>query len=125
MQDNLTPSMEHYLGIIYMLQKDHGHAHVKTIAEKSENKMPSVTEALRKLKGSGLINYARYSGVTLTEKGRRHALQLYEDHLTLYRFFRNVLGVREDIAEKDACTIEHVINRQTLKKLKEFVHSLS
>jgi DtxR family Mn-dependent transcriptional regulator len=124
MQDKLSPTMEHYLGIIYMLQKDHGHAHVKTIAEKSENKMPSVTEALRKLKWAGFINYTRYSCVTLTNKGVRHARRLYDDHLTLYGFFRNILGVREDIAEKDACLIEHVINRQTLQKLREFVHTL-
>ncbi len=109
--------MENYLEVILLLQKKHGHAHIKDIAEKIEIKMPSVTEALRKLKKSDLVNYKRYSGVTLTTKGRKKAKKVLNRHKIIFKFLHRVLKVDAKTAEQDACQIEHVISKQSIQKL--------
>jgi len=114
---NLSTNMENYLEAMLLLQQEHGHAHIKDIAEKLQIKMPSVTEALRKLKKSGLVNYAQYSSVTLTGQGRRIANKLLSRHQILFNFLHNILRVDKKTAEKDACQIEHVISRQAIKKI--------
>ncbi|MFH1684423.1 MAG: metal-dependent transcriptional regulator [Candidatus Margulisiibacteriota bacterium] len=123
MKKKITPNMENYLEAIFVLQKEHGHAHVRDIAKKLRIQMPSVTEALRKLKRSKLINYDRYNSVTLTQRGKGVAQKVMRRHQVLYEFLHGILKIESEIAEEDACKIEHVISRQTLKKLEEFVKS--
>ncbi|MFH1347942.1 MAG: metal-dependent transcriptional regulator [Candidatus Margulisiibacteriota bacterium] len=123
MKKKLTPNMENYLETIFVLQKEHGHAHVKDIAKTIKIKMPSVTEALRKLKKSNLVNYDRYSSVSLTPRGKSIAQKVIKRHRVLYKFLHGVLKIESGIAEEDACRIEHVISRQTLKKLEKLVKS--
>lgn len=115
--------MENYLEAIFVLQREHGHAHVRDIAKTISIKMPSVTEALRKLKRSNFVNYERYSSVSLTQKGKSLAQRVMKRHQVLYQFLHNVLKVDNEIAQEDACRIEHVISRQALKKLEKFIES--
>ena len=121
MKKKLTSSMENYLKTIFLLQKEHGHAHVRDIAKTIRIKMPSVTEALRKLKKSNLVNYVRYNSITLTQRGKSVAQKVMRRHQILYKFLHGILNVESGIAEEDACKIEHIINRQTFIKLKKFV----
>ena len=113
--------MENYLETVLALEEEHAHAHVRDIAAKIKIKMPSVTEALNKLKKMGLVNYNRYDAVTLTARGKALARRFMKDHRTLARFFCEVLQVDVAVAEQDACRIEHVISRQTLKRLEAFL----
>ena len=58
--------------------------------------------------------------LSLTETGKRIALQIYEKH----RFFTRQLieaGVSPDIAAQDACKLEHVISEVSFSKLKAAV----
>ena len=121
MKKKLTSNMEDYMETIFVLQKEHGHAHVRDIAKIIRIKMPSVSEALRKLKKSNLVNYNRYSSVTLTQKGKTIAQKVIKRHQVLYRFLHNVLRVGSGIAQEDACRIEHVISHQTLKRLEKLI----
>lgn len=121
MSKKLTPHTEDYLEIIYLLEKEHGHAHVRDIAKRLKIKMPSVTEAIGKLKKERLANYQKYGFINLTPKGSRLAQSVYKRHRILYRFLHDILGVEADTAEEDACKIEHVISRKTLKALEAFI----
>ena len=123
MSKKLTSNTENYLETIYLLEKEHGHAHVRDIAKGLRVKMPSVTEALGKLKGAKLVNYQKYGFITLTRKGIRLAQSVNRRHITLYKFLRNILGVDKFTAEEDACKIEHVINPKTLVKLSKLIES--
>ena len=113
--------MENYLETVFVLQKEHGHVHVRDIAKTMRIKMPSVTEALRKLKRSNLINYERYSSITLTQKGKSVAQRVMRRHQVLYKFLHEILGVDEVVAEEEACKIEHVVSSVTLKKINKFI----
>jgi Mn-dependent DtxR family transcriptional regulator len=37
-------------------------------------------------------------------------------------FLRDVLGVQDDIAEKDACKMEHILSEETLSKMHTFAN---
>jgi DtxR family Mn-dependent transcriptional regulator len=121
MPKKVTPHIENYLETIYLLGKEHGHAHVKDVARRLRVKMPSVTEAVRKLREARLVNYQKYGFVTLSQKGTRLAQSVYRRHKVLYEFLRKVLGVDKVIAEEEACKIEHVISSITLRKLSKFI----
>ncbi len=113
--------MENYLEAIFVLQKEHGHAHVKDIAKTIRIKMPSVTEALRKLKRSKLINYERYSAIPLTRRGKNIAQRVMKRYQDLYGFLHGILKIESEIAQEDACKIEHVISSRSLRGLNKFI----
>ncbi len=56
--------------------------------------------------------------IMLTQSGRQAAINIRDRHNTLKYFFSEVLGIDEDIAEEDACRMEHAISKETLKPLK-------
>lgn len=116
----LSKAMEQYLEAIYALQKEWGEASVTDIAEARGVKAPSVTYVLRKLKTLGLINYKRYQSVSLTSKGTKLAKKLETTHDTL-RWFLELIGVSKDVADDEACELEHIVQAETLEKLTQFV----
>lgn len=116
----ITTTMEQYLETIYELQEKWGAASVTDIAQIRKVKSPSVTYVLQKLKELGLVNYKKYRSVTLTPKGRKIAKKLEKTHETL-RWFLVMIGVKEEIADEDACELEHVVRPETAEKLRRFV----
>ena len=64
-----------------------------------------------------------YGDVSLTAKGRAVAEEVYDRHRMLTRFLRDILGVDREIAEHDACLIEHDISSQSMQKLTEFIRT--
>ena len=116
----LSKAMEQYLETIYSLQKEIGAASVTDIAEARSVKAPSVTYVLRKLKTLGLINYKRYRSVSLTSKGTKIAKKLEITHETL-RWFLELIGVSPDVADDEACELEHIVQAETLERLTQFV----
>lgn len=66
----------------------------------------------------------RYGYIELTDEGKVVAHEIYSRHLTLFRFFRDVLGVDARVANQDACMMEHYLSEETLTKLKRFVERL-
>lgn len=60
----------------------------------------------------------------LTEEGMKIASDIYKKHEFLVWFFTNVLGIERDIAERDACIIEHGLSKETFTKLVEFIRKV-
>ena len=85
---------------------------------------PSVTAALQKLDSIGMVKYRRYQNVKLTRVGKTIAKKLHNRNKTLMDFLL-MIGVDENIAETDACEIEHVVNPQTIERLAEYLKKLS
>ena len=117
-------TIEDYVEMIYILQNKDEKVHTNNIASALNINPASVTEIFQKLSSDGYINYEKYSGVTLTAKGKKTAVATKKKHDTLKKFL-TILGVDEKIADIDACKIEHIINSETMKRLTmfvEFVH---
>lgn len=116
----LSASQEDYLEMIFFLSREEGDTRPKEIAERMKVRAASVTGALKALAGKGLINYAPYAAVTLTDAGREIAALIAGKHEALLHFFTQVLGIEASEAEEFACTMEHTIPDHILKRLVGF-----
>ncbi len=115
-----TESREDYLEAILQLTEGNRHPKSIDIARKLGFSKPSVSIAVKKLKESGLILVENDGGLLLTEEGRAIAEKTLEKHKYLTALFLRI-GVEPNLAEEQACKIEHDINEDTFKKLKEFL----
>ncbi len=113
-------TIEDYLELVYDLQKDKEKVHTNDIAKYFDVKPSSVTEIFQKLSKERYINYEKYGGVTLTKKGEKIASNTKEKHTKLKEFLI-LLGVDKNIAEKDACEMEHILNEKTMNAVIKFV----
>lgn len=103
----LSASLEDYIEAIYNIISEKQVARGKEIAALLDVSGASVTEALRSLAKKGLINYAPYEAITLTDTGRVVAQDVVHRHNALKQFFVKVLNIPEEIAEIGACRVEH------------------
>ncbi len=115
--DELSSSIEDYLEAIGSLEKENRVARVKDIAERLDVQMPSVTGALKVLRGKGLVNYERNSYITLTEEGLKIADSISFKHKRLAKFLREVLLLSPQKAQDEACQIEHAVSEETVARL--------
>ena len=116
----LSQSLEDYLEMVHMLRLANGIGRVKDIAGALSVKMPSVAKAILELKKLGLVTQEPYSGVELTEEGRKAAADVLNRHILLKGFLIR-LGVSEAIADKDACSMEHILSAETLSTIEDFM----
>ncbi len=117
----LSKAMEQYLETIYEIEKRGNVASVTDIANARGVKSPSVTYVLKKLSEMKLVNRERYNReISLTKKGRSIAERLERTHQTL-RWFFEMIGIDSEIANDDACEIEHIVRPETVDKLIDFV----
>ncbi len=119
----LSPRAEDYLEAVYRLSLSKGGKPVRLrdIARALRVKLPSAVQMLRSLANKGLVVYERFGTIELTPKGLEAARSVYERHKTLYRFLREILGVDDDTAERDACGMEHHVSKDTLFRLLKFI----
>ena len=59
--------------------------------------------------------------IYLTETGIAKAEEIYDKHCKIKEFLETVLDVPSEIAENDACCIEHVISAETFENMKKFM----
>ena len=112
---------QEYVELIYALQKKRPVARIKDIARLRDVASPTVTVAVDRLRKAGLVQHEKSGYVTLTEEGMYLAKRLERRHTLLREFFHNILGVEEDIAETDACNIEHILHKSSIDNLEQFL----
>ncbi len=122
-EDYRTARMEDYLEVIYELIQYKGYATTIDISEYLNVSSPSVTYMMQRLNDSGHLNYEKYRGIQLTDKGILVAKNIRERHGLLAEFLK-IIGVDEDTANKDAEGIEHHLQPQTLEKLERFIKNI-
>jgi len=76
---------------------------------------------MKKLDKKGFVVYEKYGLIKLTKKGEEKVREVYKKHKFLLDFFTKYLGVKEDIALEEACKMEHILSKVTLKKFSKFV----
>ena len=117
----LSRKAEDYLEAILNITEEKGHSRIKDVAVTLDVKPPSVIEMVKKLDRNGFVVYKKYDGVTLTKRGREIALIVKDRHDTIKAFLK-IISVPEQIAERDACTMEHELNSITTKQIKNLVN---
>lgn len=115
---SLSPSLEDYLEAILILENRYRVARVRDIAAHLDVQMPSVTGAVKNLRGKGLVNYEKNSFISLTDEGKEAAEDIFNKHSVMVEFLENVLLISHDKAVEQACHIEHVIDSETADRVK-------
>ncbi|GAB6148722.1 metal-dependent transcriptional regulator [Stetteria hydrogenophila] len=116
----VTRRAEDYVEAVYEIVKRKGYARVKDVSRLLGVGPSTVSEMFKKLSMEGYLNYEKYGGVTLTEKGERLAVELRRKREAL-RDLLVILGVDRETAEREAHAIEHVVSRETMDRIAKFV----
>ena len=117
----LSRKAEDYLEAILNVTEDKGYAKIKDIAAALSVTPPSVIEMVKKLDKKGFVVYRKYDGITLTDSGMEIASVIKDRHETI-KAFLEIIDVPENVAEEDACTMEHELHTVTTKQIKNLVN---
>lgn len=118
----MTFSEENYLKIIYHLTEvSKAEVSTNAIANKIETKASSVTDMLRKLAEKDLVNYKKYQGVSLTEKGKLTAKMIVRKHRLWEVFLVEKLDFSWDEVHDIAEQLEHIKSEKLINKLDDFL----
>lgn len=119
---SLGKSKEDYLEAILMLNQKKGWCREIDIAAQLGFSKPSVSIALRKLEETGYIDKLDSGEIRLTEAGADVASRTLAKH-EFYTALFETCGIDKDIAEEEACQIEHAISEDSFHKMKAFFAS--
>ena len=114
-------SGENYLETILMLKEKNGAVRSIDVARELNFSKPSVSRAMGLLKEEGFITMEHGGEIELTESGRQKAEGIYERHQLLTAFLQRVSGVSAEIAEEDACKMEHIISDEVFQGIKRYM----
>jgi len=118
----MTLSEENYLKTIYHLTTiSDAEVSTNAIAEKIESKASSVTDMLKKLAEKGLVNYVKYQGVSLTDKGTLSAKMIVRKHRLWEVFLVDKLDFSWDEVHDIAEQLEHIKSEKLINKLDDFL----
>lgn len=117
-------SAEDYLESMIILKEKNGYIRSIDIATFLGVTKPSVSNAMKRLREEGYIEMNRSGFITVTEKGMEIADKIYTRHKKLTDFFI-ALGVNEEVAEDDACKIEHDLSDETFDAICSHIEKFS
>lgn len=114
-------SGENYLETILVLEKRGYSVRAVDVANELSYSKASVSRGVALLKKEDCITVDENGVLQLTEKGRMLAEKIFERHTMLTKFFVKYADVPEEIAEDDACKVEHILSEETYQGLKKHI----
>ena len=119
MEQTLTISIQDYLKHIYELTENGESASTNAIAKKLNISPPSVTGMVQKLASAkpALVEYQKHQGVTLTDEGKKAALEVIRHHRLLEAWLVQTLGYSWDEVHEEAERLEHVISEDFERRI--------
>jgi Mn-dependent DtxR family transcriptional regulator len=120
----ITPSGENYLKTIYYLSKKGG-VGVRSvdIADMLNVSKPSVTIAVKNLVICGLVRKDNGSQIYLTQEGKSQAINVISRFELFASFLSDIFGVSQDVAQKDAGQLEHIVSYETTDMIRKYYES--
>lgn len=111
-----TPTMEDYIELIYNLIEVKGYARVSDLAESLDVHPSSVTKMIQKLDKDCFLDYEKYRGFVLTEKGKTIGERLVFRHHLLEQFLE-IIGVDDEKIYDDVEGIEHHLSWHSIDQI--------
>ena len=112
-------SKQDYLERILMLESYSKSIKAIDLARSFNFSRASISIALKKLLSDNLVNIDEKQNISLTDEGRKIAIEVYERHKVLTEVFVS-LGINRKIASNDACKIEHDLSEETYNAIKNY-----
>jgi DtxR family Mn-dependent transcriptional regulator len=108
-----TQAIEDYAKAIYALElRDCEPVSTNSIAERLGVTPASASGMVKRLGELGLVEHQPYRGVSLTDDGRRVALEVMRHHRLLELYLVKSLGVPWDRVHQEAEVLEHVLSEE-------------
>jgi DtxR family transcriptional regulator, Mn-dependent transcriptional regulator len=115
-QDTTTPrsqAIEDYAKAIYALERrDSEPVSTNALADRLGVTPASASGMVKRLGELGLVEHQPYRGVSLTDDGRRIALEVMRHHRLLELYLVETLGVPWDRVHQEAEVLEHVLSEE-------------
>jgi DtxR family Mn-dependent transcriptional regulator len=106
-----SPAIEDYAKAIYALELRGGQAVSTTaLAERLGVTAASASGMVKRMCELGLVAHEPYQGISLSEAGRRVALEVIRHHRLLELYLVKSLGVPWDRVHEEAEVLEHVLS---------------
>lgn len=118
---NVTETTENYLKRIYILDAELGKARMSDVAKTMGRSLSSTSEAVKRMAEEGFLSHEKYGAITLTNKGKEIAERVHDNYTTIHSLL-NSLGIPDDVAVLDACSMEHSISKKTIEIINQFVN---
>ena len=122
-----TSTVEDYLKAILIEEQRSPDTLVTTgrIATAIEVAPGTATSMVKTLAESGLVSYEPYSGVRLTQEGRRLATHVLRRHRLVELFLVQVLEMDWSEVHEEAERLEHAVSERLLERMDEMLGSPS
>jgi DtxR family transcriptional regulator, Mn-dependent transcriptional regulator len=113
-----SPAIEDYSKAIYALeQRDREPVSTNALAERLGVTPASASGMVKRLGELGLVTHQRYRGVSLTDAGRRVALEVIRHHRLLELYLVQNLGLPWDRVHQEAEVLEHVLSEELEERI--------
>ncbi len=113
-----TDNREDYLiNILRLSEGDNNVVRTSELSDLMGISPASVSEMIKTLSEEGLVDYIRYKGVTLTERGRELAMRTRRKHHIAERFLTDIMDMDMDNAHEEACRFEHSMSDYSTDRL--------
>ncbi|HRA46470.1 MAG TPA: metal-dependent transcriptional regulator [Thermomicrobiales bacterium] len=103
----VTSAMEDYLKAIYRLEGEDGVVSMAQVTGELNVRGASVTNMLKRMSDLRLVDYEPYKGVSLTDSGRKIALEIVRHHRLLELYLSESLGMPWHEVHAEAELLEH------------------
>ena len=115
-------SEEMYLETIFLLKSKKANVRSVDVVEELNYAKSSVSRGMNLLVKNGYITMDHVTGdIEFTETGRQKAQNIYERHRVLTKALEKI-GADTDMAEENACRIEHGVSEEMFEIIKKFVN---
>lgn len=114
-------SGENYLETILVLKERTGTVRSIDVARELNFSKPSVSRAMGILRENGYIVMEPSGEILLTDRGKAKAGEIYRRHCLLTVFLKEVAGVSEQMAEENACRMEHILDQEVVEGISRFM----
>jgi DtxR family Mn-dependent transcriptional regulator len=118
-----TSTVEDYLKCIYREEQRSAGQLVSTgqIATAMPVSPGTVTAMMKTLTDAGLVSYAPYMGVRLTEAGRKLATHVLRRHRLVELFLVEVMKMDWSEVHQDAEILEHAVSERMIERMDEML----
>mgnify|MGYP002761449956 FL=1 len=119
----ISPSVEDYLKALYKLegQSDGDPVSTGDLATAMEVTPASASNMVKRLRDLDFLVYTAYEGATLTEHGRKVALEVIRHHRLLELYLKEVMGFEWGEIHDEAERLEHHISERFESRIEEML----
>ncbi|WP_251198156.1 metal-dependent transcriptional regulator [Anaerotardibacter muris] len=94
------------------------------VATKMGVSKASVSKAITSLKAAGLLDQPFYGDITLTEEGYEYGQSVLKRHEMLTAFLVKRIGLSPEVAEEEACQMEHAISDESFERWLDYFNDI-